>query len=63
MFRKTNQQISNNGSTESSQKDQSIKLWQPLTEADQEITKGGFGFPGFPGGPNRPGHTNNTGQL
>lgn len=55
MFCKPNQQVSNSVSAESSQKDQPTNLWKTLAETEQEITKGGFGFPGFPGGPWRPG--------
>ena len=45
--KKANQPISRNISEKSSQKCQPASLWQSLTEAEEETTKGGFGFPKF----------------
>ncbi|NEQ49964.1 MAG: hypothetical protein F6K11_07510 [Leptolyngbya sp. SIO3F4] len=55
MSHKKDWKMSSNISAKSSKKDKSDQLWQTLTETEQEIAKGGFGFPGFPGGPIRPG--------
>ncbi|MEA5466239.1 hypothetical protein [Leptothoe sp. PORK10 BA2] len=60
MFSKVHQS-SSHISAESSQQAQPKPLWNKLTEAEQEVSKGGFGFPGFPPvGPWRPGEINKT---
>lgn len=51
MFRKENQNMSSNVSVASSQEEESIQLWQKLTETEQEVTKGGFYFPSSPTSP------------